>query len=341
MLQNNNFQHKQTNVRLGRALVGSLLVFVAGLAACTDATVEAAVTKVANACAVSTARPSHRGLRRIEVADSNGNIKIHREQVFDDGAFDIGVDSTSVRNHDDPTPEELLAKLQGRFTYKYRDLAIDQVGALLQNYNVSVSDSVDSVAGRAVKKLTFSPRSGVALAYKTIVLADETTGFPLSVAKIDDNGQTIYQMIYETVEISNVQRTSEDPRTLPDAPTKQQNANAVGIEPLVATALPAGFRLSESSVASIELGARRAYYFVDRYTDGLQHLFVTQGDPKNVFIGEVPFVDSAQGMPTFAFTNVGAVSVVWGKRYGRGLASFGPYGKTTLGQVLAGYEPRR
>ncbi|MBI3819249.1 MAG: hypothetical protein HY286_11195 [Planctomycetes bacterium] len=328
----------------GRLLIGSLLLLSA-VPACTDSTVRESLQKLTAACPISNARPGIRGLRTVSVATDKGS-KVTHEQVFDDGGFDIGLKTIASRDSNagdsavlSNPGADLIATLHGRMTYKYRDLAIDQLSVLDRNYNVSVVQDGDIIAGHPTIQFTFIPRQSFSYAYKTVVNADSTSGVPLQVKKLDLADQVIYQMTYDSIEIGNLQRTPSDPRTLPDPPQKV-NLPTEAPTPLATTGLTGGFEFVEQSATSIDMGDHVAYYVVDRFTDGLQHLFVTQGNPKDTFIGDSPFLDATDAAPIFAYTNLGAVTVVWGQRHGRALASFGPFDQTALAGVLSSYEPK-
>lgn len=331
------------SVRKAKSCIpAGLLAICALLPSCGSGSEREAVLKLSNACAISPVRPSCRGVRNVQVVLDGTSQFIH-ERVFDDGAQDIGVEILDRRTATGMTPEDLLAALHGRFTYQFRDIAIDQIGALFENYDVALDPAPGLVAGHPTLALTFTGKTNATNGQKTIVQSDAASGLPLQVTRLNSLDQLVYQMTFESVEIGNVVRTAEDPRTLPDAPPQQRSSNgqrsdSLG-EFLVASDVLDGFVLTDQSLSSVSIGGQGSTYAVDRYTDGLQHLFVTQGDPEFTYSGETPFVNTNESEPAYAVTNMGPVTIVWGQRHGRALASFGPYDQTTLARVISKYHP--
>lgn len=314
---------------------GAIAILLIG--GCDSGDVVAGVNALANSCALSDSRPSHRGIRVVETID-NENSSLQREVVFDNGSMDIGVRVDSVRGRQFSELDQIMFSVHGRFIYKYRDAAVDQPVTLLENYHVTLETDHALVAGHPTVKFTFAPRASSGITtFKTEIRADETTLLPLSVTRFDESDRIIYKMVYESVEIG-VERIASDPPTLPDPPERERMGSEIDAVSLNATNVPAGFRQSDRVVARITVLNRVALFVVDRFTDGLQHLFVSQGDPDKTFESNIPVHDPATGVGVYTATEMGFVRVVWGMREGRALAAFGPYGASTLADMIAGYR---
>lgn len=306
------------------------------LQSCHDNNALAAVGFVKKAAPSSIERPSHRGVRTVETF-SNGRTNRHTERVFDNGGRDIALALV-----DDPgnTPysqiQKLLFVVHGRFSYQFRDISIDQTELVAENYLINLSEDHALVAEHPTSKLEFIPKHHTAVRIE--MRFDEATGLPLEVIRFDETNHISYRMQYSQVEVGNVSRSRNDPPTLPDPPSKLQLSDVPAGTPILdGESMPAGFVLSERSVTSAQLNTHASIFIVDRYSDGLQNLFVTQGELSEMY-NNPPAVDSAEGAPVFSVANLGAINVVWGRREEKALAAFGPFDRSLLAEVMMGYS---
>ncbi|MFN0206276.1 MAG: hypothetical protein ACKVS6_08170 [Planctomycetota bacterium] len=320
--------------RLLGFVCSAICVFL--LQACRDSGALAAVELVKKAAPTSAERPSYRGVRMVETI-SGDRVSRHRENVFDNGGRDIGLSLVKDPNNTSHTQiQELLFVIHGRFSYQFRDISIGQTEWVAANYLIYLSEDHAMVAGRPTAKLEFVPKHHNAV--RVEVRFDEETGLALEVVRFDATNRVNYRMRYDQIEIGNVTRSRNDPPTLPDPPNKLQLSDVPpGTTILSGQSIPAGFVLSERTVTSAQLDTHAKLFVVDRYSDGLQNLFVTQGEFSAMF-NNPPAVDSGGGEPVFSVTNLGAINVVWGRREEKSLAAFGPFDRSLLAEVIMGYS---
>jgi hypothetical protein len=303
--------------------------------ACQDSDAVAAAQLVANACPIAVSRPAHRGSRVVETRTPDA-VKRHREHIYDNGRSDIGVSIEAVPGYGEITEvDKLLFVLHGRLTYSYRDVAIESVAALLANYDLSLSIDSVIVAGRVTHRLDFNPKapSGLHMA----VRFDIVSGLALEVVRFDAANQPVYVMQYESVELDPGSRVRTDPPTLPDPPQKLTLTDLpAGTVVLSPGSTPEGFSQSERFATAIAPNGHTQYYVVDRFSDGLQQMFVVQGDG-SLLLNSPPAADVTGGPPTFTTTQVGTVQVVWGRHEGQSVAAFGPFDRQILGELILTY----
>ncbi|MBL8695029.1 MAG: hypothetical protein JNJ88_13120 [Planctomycetes bacterium] len=313
------------------ALGGSSL-----LPGCGDAEVTRAVSALARAAAVSGPRQAHRGERTIE-SRIDGALVRHKERVFDDGAGDLGIESADESGRPLEGVQALEFLRAARFQHKYRDLSIDSVDRVLANYKTSIIPENLQISGRSTIHLRFEPRHAGALAID--VWSDRTSGLPLRVERHDGAGAVVASMEYTSVEVGPVRRVAGDPPTLPSAGSSTPVAVASFASPLShgSAWTPEGFALAESKWLTLRIDGQDEHIWLDRYSDGLEHLIVLQADATS---GHWEMPSAGSGATTLSVVRVGTVSVVMTEREGIALTALGRASRESLGGLLVGYELR-
>jgi hypothetical protein len=204
----------------------------------------------------------------------------------------------------------------------------------MRNYDVERLPDNEVVAGRATFHIRFHHKKSLGLTVD--LFADGETGLILQLTRTAPTGDLLYRMKFERVELSGIVRDANDPPRAPEPP-RRVSEGAAPFAPLEASVLPAGFELSDHFFSEVVVGSKTIRAHVDRFSDGLQHLFVVQGGPgDDLWI--VPPASAPAGQPTFYTATLGAISIVWGRAEDRTLAGYGPFSDTALAALIAGYS---
>lgn len=323
--------------RLAKLLAG---ICLAAPVACDDKATQDAVRLLGDASVAHGNGPRHRGERRVEFWDA-GRHHVHVERIFAGHGDDLGIDLLSV-NGAAPSPvSRLLFVGQARYLHRFRDLAVDDADLALANYAATIVSTDESVAGRPAIHLRFAPRHGVTGAREAWV--DQQSGLALRIVRHGADGEKTFQLEYLTVEVGPVSRIGSDPATLPAAPRRlEAGASALEFTPLAPGWIPKGFRLAETDVVMAGNAAAHTAARRDRFTDGLEHILVIQGDAKSGLWGAAQIETEVAGPPntTIGSFRVGAVSVVVGARRDCVISALGRIEGTLLDRLVLGYHGR-
>jgi hypothetical protein len=322
---------------LGRA-AAVLLALGFGLSSCGDDQLKQYLHLLDKAAVLRTSRPGHRGLRTVQVR-YDGHLRTQQEEIVDIAPDDLGARLVEVDGHAPSEAEQLVFIKDARNIFKYRDLSVDGVQRVTGNYNISTVNAGDSVAGRAAFHLRLDRRRNRGAAID--VWGDRESGVVLKVTRTSADGELLYSMAYDRIEIGGIERVEKDPPRLatPPAASKSSQGTFVPFDP---TALPDGFtRSSDRRFAELQAGGQRFEGCVDVFTDGIQHLFVVQGNPEHDFW--VAGQPGAARPPesTFLTASIASMNIVWVRREGRTLAAYGSFSEQLLGGILNRYHAPR
>lgn len=328
----------QCTLRNPFALVAGL-VLLAAAPACDDADLAANLGLLERGNLFVAQAVPLKGERRVLIFDG-AHAREHRERILVFNAADVAADLTEVDGRAPNELEKLLFVKNARAHLQYRDLALDGVERVLANYRVRRQDDSQPVAGRATFHLTFRHRSGGA---SVDVWGDRDTGVALRVVRTNPEGVTTYLMEYVAIEYGPIRRTPGDPPTLPRRPVAaapSASFEALSFPNAEETLDFDGLVHAERQFSEILVDGRVYQGCVDRFTDGLQHLFVVQGDPGHDFwIVEPPRTEAE--LSTFYSASLASLNVVWTRKEGRSLAAYGPFSAEGLATLLERYERPR
>jgi hypothetical protein len=211
---------------------------------------------------------------------------------------------------------------------------------VLDNYEIELVPGLETVAGRSAFRLALR-RRGDSLA-RIDVWGDDATGVALKVERRGATGSIQYQMVYEQIELGDLTRQPGDPERLPSPPKVEASGAlfpALEAAEGLGDALD-GFVQADREFSELTIGGQRFQGCVDRFTDGLQHLFVVQGNPAHDFwVAPPPAAPRLQ--TTIYSSRLANMNVLWTRKHGRSFAAYGPYAEHTLAAVLQSYQAEK
>ena len=297
---------------------------------CNDSQIVTELTKVARASGTQ----AYRGVRIVELFTGKSS-ESHREQVLDLGGDDVGARLLDVGGAPASDVQQVLFAKDARLLLRYRDLALDDVDRVIRNYVVERIAGSEKIADRGTFQIRFHHKKTAGLTVD--LFADVETGLILQLIRTAPTGEMLYRMRFERVEIGGVARDANDPPRAPEPPRRVRDTEPAPFQPLEASVVPAGFERSDHFFGEVLVGAKAVRAHVDRFSDGLQHLFVVQGGPGDE-LWVLPPSSAPAGQPTFYTATLGAISIVWGRAEDRTLAGYGPFSDTALAALIAGYS---
>lgn len=299
---------------------------------CGESELARSLTLVQSASPQSPTRPAHRGLRAVE-SKLDGTVRVHTEQIFDDGIDDLGAKLVKVGDAPASDAQQLWFVKDARALFSYRDLALDGVDRVLRNYAIEKLPDTTPVAGRPTVHFLFKSRHDAGLVLD--VRCDQASGLTLELERKTLAGLRLYRLVYESVEIGAITRVESDPPTLP-YPPKTIDAAHPPFSPLSTSWAPAGYELASHSFGELKASGETYSACVDRFTDGLEHFFVVQGSPsKGLWVS--PPAAMPDGQLRFFTSSMGAITIVWGEPSGRSFAAYGALGDKVLAEAIARY----
>ncbi len=324
-----------------RGLLALLLATICTFApGCSDSETEQALLALARATSIGSGRQSYRGVREVWYLE-NGTLQRHVEAVFDDGGEDVGLDLLDDGSGAPSPTARLMFLLEGRFLHTFRDLALGDVALLLENYRVRLVPGEETILGHPALHLEFTKRASGQKAVE--VWSDRVSGLPLRVDRFGELGDLVFRMEYRSIEIGAVARTPEDPSSLPQAPPEHDRSAAspetgeAALAILAPTWIPAGFRPAAWRDVEIDLGTSKTVARWSRFTDGLEHVFVIQGDAMSGAWDLPAATSSLDREIVLASYQLGAVNVVAATKDVHAIVAFGRVSANDLGGMVAGY----
>lgn len=282
---------------------------------------------------------ARRGVYRVEMVEK-GALTTHREEIVAFANRDLGVRLKDVNGLPPTDPERLVFVKDARRSLRFRDLYVDGVDRVLDNYQIELEPGLETVAGRPAFHLALH-RRGDSLA-RIDVWGDDATGVALRVERRGSSGNVQYQMVYEQIEIGDLTRQAGDPERLPSPPKVEKPRElfpALEAAEGLGDALD-GFVWADREFSELTIGGQRFQGCVDRFTDGLQHLFVVQGNPDHDFWVTPP--PAAPRLQTTIYASrLANMNVLWTRKHGRSFAAYGPYPEQTLAAVLQSYQAEK
>jgi MucB/RseB family protein len=275
-----------------------------------------------------------RGVRIIVRRAEDGTTRL-KEQIYDDGRDDLGVEILS----DDLTPAARLRYLTAfRFLHLNRDVRVDDWKQALENFSVALCENTRE-GKRAAVHLRLVPRKTVGGAVELWI--DLETGFLLRVERLDDNNQPTYRMQYESLELGALERKETDPPQLPDAPEIVPISD-LRFDPLEPGWRLPGFEPKEREALRVDLVSQETFLLRERYSNGIESVFVYQGLSKDMPVdpqGGPPRKESASASltPTFFSHRFGGVAILGTEKKELWMQAIGRVPEKDLARLLDGY----
>jgi hypothetical protein len=212
----------------------------------------------------------HRGVRRVEIYAGGASPALaFRESIVVAGDGRFGLEPIEAL-----TPVsadwEYVERVWARFSFRYRDFAVRDMGAFLRNWRLVDLGQTEVVAGRTGARYVAEREVGEPVRYELVV--DPDLGLMLKSSKYDAAGTLLRRMEYESLELevdlesavwteSAIDETALDP----GADLREQ----VGAALRVPLRIPQGFELREASTARFD--DREWLRLV--YDDGVEPVF--------------------------------------------------------------------
>jgi hypothetical protein len=219
------------------------------------------------------------GVRRLEALVSSlepgapsPETLAYRELVAADGGGNFALETLELLSFvPDPPLFEALQETRAGHNYRYRDFAVRDLAALLENYQVRDLDTESSVAGRACRSLELSRQDGSGSLYR--VDLDAETGLVLRSCELDPTGMVLARMEFESYDADPDLGSvawfvpAEEERALDAAAPLAPQA---GFEVLEPTQAPRGYRRFKAALLADHAGSR---WIKQAFTDGVEPLF--------------------------------------------------------------------
>ena len=220
--------------------------------------------------------PAHHGIRlvRLSAGPDSPIVLIYREEVSvaEDGTFAIDPLEV-VQPQMSPQSEDiflLLQKARESFFYRFRDFRIRDIALFTQQYTTIQSFNSAIVGGKECVELDIQRNDGTGNRY--LLWVEPNSGLCLRVQEYDAAGLFVGEVEYESVEFapSFAAPLSGGPTTW--TPIDESASPSTALLPLW---IPEGYVHVSTETRSGPLGGE---WLRLRYTDGVETLFVLQGE---------------------------------------------------------------
>lgn len=220
--------------------------------------------------------PAHHGIRlvRLSAGPDSPIVLIYREEVSvaEDGTFAIDPLEV-VQPQMSPQSEDiflLLQKARESFFYRFRDFRIRDIALFTQQYTTIQSFNSAMVGGKECVELDIQRNDGTGNRY--LLWVEPNSGLCLRVQEYDAAGLFVGEVEYESVEFapSFAAPLSGGPTTW--TPIDESASPSTALLPLW---IPEGYVHVSTETRSGPLGGE---WLRLRYTDGVETLFVLQGE---------------------------------------------------------------
>jgi hypothetical protein len=284
------------------------------------------------------------GDRRVEfTVEVNGELRTigYVERVSCDGNGNFNVLPLFVESNVGMDPVTFLIQQEGRegFFYRYRDFAVRDVDAFLQNFVVLKTSFGTVVAGRSCWTILIQRQGAEGVDGRLYrVSVDDQTGLVLGCTELDANGNVLAELEYITFDDSpdlgavTYYVPGNDEQWLD--PATDDVAAVLGFEPREPAALPAGFVPYETSTVEDADGNR---WLKRGYTDGVELLFFLYREVQDSGNGyQLPKLSSggtsrADALPDEVLVyTTGSVTVAQGRVGGGEYIAVGQVGEAAL-----------